>query len=155
MQIFANNEKLKGLEERLCAGRVIALEAEVTINKSETASRNFEVWGTLRAQLAQNCVATLEPLNTVVQTDISVRFSEDVQTGKGDCEIGLDDEHPPETIIDGMVDVGEAIVQHLALEIDPFPRSSGAPYLDVSSDEKDLKNKPFAELSGLRDKLKN
>ena len=51
--------------------------------------------------------------------------------------------------------MGEAIIQHLAFEIDPFPRIPGIPYRDVSSDENGKKNKPFARLSRLSDKLEN
>ena len=98
---------------------------------------------------------TLKPLSSCVQTAILVRFSEDAQTWEGDCEIELDDEHPPEMIVDETVDVGEAIIQHLAVEIEPFPRSPGVPYLDVTSNEIDKLNRPFAGLSRLRDKLKN
>ena len=136
-------------------GKFIALEAEITIRNGGTIGRTFEVWGTVRTHFVQHCVATLEPLNSAIQTAISVRFSEDAQTGEGEWKIGLDDEYPPELIVSGTVDVGEAIIQHLALEIDPFPRSPGVPYLDVSSDENGIKNKSFARLAGLRDKLEN
>ena len=155
VQFFATSEELKDLKERLCVEKFITLQAEVTIRNGETIGRNFEAWGTARAQFVQHCVATLEPLNSAIQTAISVRFSEDAQTGEGEWEIGLDDEYPPELIVSGTVDVGEAIIQHLALEIDPFPRSPGVPYLDVSSDENGIKNKSFARLSGLRNKPEN
>ena len=70
-------------------------------------------------------------------------------------KIGLDDEFPTQLIINVTIDVGEAIIQDLALEIDPLPRWPGVPCLDVPSDENDINNKAFARLSGLRDKHEN
>ena len=49
VQLFANSEELKDLEERLCVEKFIALEAEITIRNGETIGRTFEVWGTVRA----------------------------------------------------------------------------------------------------------
>ena len=38
----------------------------------------------------------------------------------------IDDENAPDLIVDGMIDVGEAIAQLMALALDPYPRSPGA-----------------------------
>ena len=100
-------------------------------------------------------MCTLETLNLAFQIVISARFSEDPQTQEGEWEIDLDDEQRPELIINGIDDVVEAIIQHLAFEFDLLSRSPGVPYLDMSSDENSIKNKAFAGFSGLRDKLEN
>ncbi len=155
IQFCATNKELRDIEQRLCLEKLNALEAEVTLLRRGAGSPDVEVQGTMRACFVQYCVVTFEPLDTAIEAAISARFSEDADTEEDDCEFGLDDELLPEMIVDGSVDVGEAIIQQLALEIDPFPRSPGVPYMDVSSGEIGTKNGPFMELSGLRDKLEN
>ena len=64
-------------------GKIYCIGGRITIKNEETSDRNFEVRGSLRAQFIQHCVATLEPLNSAIQSAILVRFSEDARTGKG------------------------------------------------------------------------
>ena len=48
------------------------------------------------------------------------------------------------------VDVGEAVTQHLALALDPYPRAEGVALSDVWHAEPDADSHPFAKLARLR-----
>ena len=64
--------------------------------------------------------------------------------------IDLDAEDPPEPVVDGGVDIGEVVTEHLALALDPYPRREGARMRvgDWAGSEGD--SSPFAVLKSLK-----
>jgi len=120
---------------------------------------------TFTAQVDQHCVVTLEPMKSDISAEYTTTYSED-----GDADWGHDEEdfealedavEPPEPIIDGKIDIGEACVEQLALEIDPFPRVQGATFDGYSAVPKGMdaaafeKKNPFAALAKLKTKKEN
>jgi hypothetical protein len=99
--------------------------------------------GELRAHVTQTCVVTLEPFESELSEDFAVRFvpagteSEEVDL-EADDEIGY---------VGGVLDLGEAASEQLALALDPFPRKPGAALDDQASPEQ---QGAFAALSRLR-----
>ena len=66
-------------------------------------------------------------------------------------EIDFDPEHePPETIIDGVIDIGELAAQFLALALDPYPRAPGVALDQVWSDGDEPTSSPFAAIEKLK-----
>jgi hypothetical protein len=106
------------------------------------------------ADVRQACVVTLEPLSTRVTGEFIVEFVpaafiEDV----GEVEFAAGDVDPPEPIVDGRIEVGELIAQHLGLEIDPFPRAPGVEFqgLDLDGGTPEARRaSPFAVLEKLK-----
>jgi len=86
----------------------------------------------LVADVVQSCVATLEPVASRIDSVLERLYSHDVDDEWGDpAEIDgtrdeATDEAFPEPLTGGSVDIGETAAQHLALELDPFPRAAGA-----------------------------
>ena len=58
----------------------------------------------------------------------------------------LDEEDPPDPIVDGKVDLGALAAEFLALALDPYPRKPGAEFAAPEVAEPDS---PFAELARL------
>jgi hypothetical protein len=58
------------------------------------------------------------------------------------------DEEPPETLLDGKLDLGAIATEFLLLGIDPYPRKPGAEFAPVKAD--DASAKPFAALEALK-----
>jgi uncharacterized metal-binding protein YceD (DUF177 family) len=84
---------------------------------------------TFGADVRQTCVVTLEPLTTAVAGSFVTEFvPEAFIEPVDDAAFDLGDDDPPEPIIDGRLEIGELIAQHLGLEIDPFPRAPGAEF---------------------------
>ena len=69
------------------------------------------------------------------------------------------DEDTPDPVEDGQIDMGEAAAEHLALAMDPFPRSAGAAFTPppeeppeskrTRSEQPVEKPSPFAALASL------
>ena len=74
--------------------------------------------------------------------------------GKTKVEItlgeGEEDEDPPETIVNGMIDATGLATEHLFLGIDPYPRKPGVVFTPVEEQE-DPEDHPFAALKSLKD----
>lgn len=128
---------------------------------------NGDVRMTLRAEahVLQTCVVTLQPMGTEITVDFTTTYTHelDEEWGHGEEEFeNIDDDiEPPEPIENGQIDLGEACVEQLALEIDPFPRVKGATFdgftTDPNAAEEDAQAKPnpFAVLSKLKTKAES
>jgi uncharacterized metal-binding protein YceD (DUF177 family) len=125
------------------------LEADMTVAPD---AAGFEVRGDLHATLTQTCGATLEPLPAEIRTQFSVRcrdLSPEEQAAEPahEVEIGLEDVDPPDVIEGGVIDLGAYVVEHLALELDPFPRKPGVVFEPPAAE---AEPSPFAVLAGLK-----
>lgn len=111
-----------------------------------------EVKGRWSAALTQTCVVTLDPLATELSGEFVIRLvPPDSDAAPGETEeIDLDPEadDPPDIMESDVIDVGHYVVEHLALEIDPFPRKPGVEFVQPDGSEPES---PFAVLRKLQD----
>ncbi len=92
-----------------------------------------EVSGLIRARVTQLCSVSADEFEEPVESRFSVHVlpadseyaPQDVDAGG---ELGLDPEgdDPPDVLEGETVDVSAYVIEHLALELDPFPRKPGA-----------------------------
>jgi hypothetical protein len=112
--------------------------------------------GTVRAEVEQSCVVTLEPLLNEVQESFSVDYwpEGDVPEPSGG-ELDMSDEPDLEPIVAGRIEVGNVVFQAMANGIDLFPRKPGvtfeAPAPDGSDDGSHPAG-PFAALAKMKNK---
>ncbi len=78
--------------------------------------------GLIQASVRQICVVSLEPFDSDITEDFSVRFVP-AGTESDDLDFEAEDEIGYEG---GVLDLGEATSEQLALALDPFPRKPGA-----------------------------
>lgn len=111
------------------------------------------------ADVTQTCVVTLDPFAARVEDSFEMLYGPAADEYRPGQEIHLDVEasDPPEPFdAAGMVDVGEAVAEHLALALDPFPRKPGAAVTAPKGVELDgpdtLPNTPFSALAALQKK---
>lgn len=113
--------------------------------------------GRLTAKVTQSCGVTLAPVETLVDEEISMTFGppgdEDEEEGD-EIEIDFHEADPPDPIIDGAIDLGAVMVEHLSLGIDPFPRAAGAEFEapEDKAEAPEPKANPFAVLASLKQK---
>lgn len=102
-----------------------------------------EAEGELQATVVQTCVVSLDDVEQAVQESFSVQF---VPAG---TEAADDDLEAPDQIpyVDGVIDLGEAAAEQLALALDPYPHKPDA---EAPADEPDAVPHPFAALAKLR-----
>jgi uncharacterized metal-binding protein YceD (DUF177 family) len=155
----ANAEELAALAKRLDVLAVRSLTAKVTATPMG-GSPLIRVDGRFEAALTQACSVTLEPMETTVAEDFALTYGpdsdSDVTPGGKEIQLHMDDDDPPEPIVGGQIDLGEAVVEYLSLAIDPFPRSPGALFEageghDFTVNEPE-KGNPFAVLANLKKK---
>lgn len=116
-----------------------ALAARLSLVSLErlTASAELEPLGrrgrvrvrvNLVADVIQSCVVTLDPVPAHIEESFRLVFAPetDIPAEKGEVEVGLDGDEPPEPLRAGRFDLGEAVAEHLALALDPYPRKAGA-----------------------------
>jgi hypothetical protein len=120
-----------------------------------------KVSGSVAADITQECVVTLEPVQAHISEEVSaIYFPEDSKLGRlGFHEAGevrLDAEGPdsPETFSGDTIDVGALAEEFFGLAIDPYPRKEGAVLdADAGPDVEDEHFGPLHEkLKALRQK---
>lgn len=115
-----------------------------------------ELTGRFEARVVQLCGVSLEPFEQALRGDIEVRMlpagsgniPEDDAPG-GEVELDLEAPDPPDILDGETIDVSDYVVEHLALEIDPFPRKPGVSFEFTPPEPEDS---PFAVLKQLKDK---
>ena len=112
----------EALAQRFGLPRIDRLAAEGTIRRH---GRGWRLEARLTAEVVQVCVVTLEPFPTAIAEDFVVDYAAEEGPGqRGEIDLAGDDAEPAPT--GGILDLGEAVAQQLALALDPFPRRPGA-----------------------------
>jgi hypothetical protein len=123
-QISANGEERAALARRFGLVAIDRLEAELALRRAGNGV--IHVNGTVRAEVVQSCVVTLEPVPARVEERFVADFADTAEPPAEADEIDFDAADPPEPIRNGHIDLGELAAEHLALGLDPYPRAPGA-----------------------------
>ena len=153
-------------ETRAAVAKVASLRdlprLSATFDVTRRGSEALHVVGKISATVGQNCVVTLEPLNSEVEENVDLVFAppspmveqqashDDDESAAKRVRRNLDG---PEALVNGAVDLGALAIEFLILGLDPYPRKEGA----VFQPPEDLKPElgPFAALAGLVGKERN
>lgn len=127
-----------------------ALTAELTVRPWLDGA---EITGRFQAVVEQLCSVTVEPFEQTLTGEIAVQV---VPKGspnappevRGEAEHDPDEPDPPDVLAGEAIDLAALVVEHLSLEIDPFPRKPGAAF-DFAPPPAD--ESPFAVLKKLTD----
>ena len=106
-----------------------SLEASVAVERSGRGG-DVTLRGELTATVAQKSVTATT--GDLVVSDVTAPIDFWVVVSDGDSDIDDDDRDVVETS-DGMVDLGEIVVQTLSLEVDPYPGTGAASGEPVAS----------------------
>tara|TARA_A100001037_G_C15153121_1_gene641040 strand:+ start:4542 stop:5075 length:534 start_codon:yes stop_codon:yes gene_type:complete len=101
------------------------------------------------ADVLQSCVVTLDPVAAHIDEWFELEFAPADGIGATEEVIfEADDDDPPEEMVGGQFDIGEAISEHLALSLDDYPRKPGVEFSDQieHADERASADSPFAVL---------
>ena len=124
------------------------LEAEVSVSPWLDGA---EVEGRWSADYQQTCGVTLEPFDTHGEGEFTVRVvpqgSRNAPEEAEELSIDPEAEDPPDVLEDDRIDLAAYVVEHLALEVDPFPRKPGAVFEPPAPEEPPS---PFAVLRRLQ-----
>jgi hypothetical protein len=153
--IEASAAECARLAERLGLAALNRLVADLELRR--LGGGRIELAGEFEADLVQLCVATLEPLPARIRESFTIEFLElpaGAEEPSGASVISLDQAEPPEPVREGTIDLGEAVVQQLAVAIEPYPRAPGAvadwPGRESEDEPQSAGRRPFAGLDPTR-----
>ena len=111
----------------------------------------LEITARWRADIVQTCGVSLDPFDTALSGEFTVRAVPEGSPAAGDPagEVTVDPEaeDPPDLLEGEEVDVGAYLVEHLALEVDPFPRKPG---VEFEPPPRESPASPFAALKAMK-----
>ena len=165
LDIVADGPERAALARRFGLDSLDALTASVTLTKFGDG-RRVRLSANFFADVVQSCVVTLEPVPSRIEDSFVLVYDEDAG-GAAEAEIVvlLKGQISPEPLPGNVIDVGEAVAEHLALALDPYPRAPGGelPALGLAPGGADagkegddtageVSDSPFKELAKLRRK---
>lgn len=156
--VRAAGEALARVAKALDLASLESLEARYQLSRN---GERVKLEGEIAAELHQTCIVTLEPFPVSLKVPVKLDFVPEAEAlaaaergqsrdehGEIDLEIMLNEEDPPEPIVDGVIDLGAITAEFLSLALDPYPRKPGASFdreLGETEDES-----PFAVLAKLK-----
>lgn len=105
------------------------------------AGRVLEVTGSLAADVVQVCVVTLEAFPARVTEafrslyDLDSRAATMAAPAADELDLDPESDDAVEPLVDGRVDVGELVAQHLSLALEPYPRAPGVAFAGFDDEE--------------------
>ena len=152
VRIVAEASERAALARRFGLAGLDRLEATVDIHRGNP---DIIAQGRLDADLVQSCVATDADVPASLAETFTIRFRPEPADRAAEEEVELGEEELDVMFYDGaMIDVGEAVAQTLALNLDPYPRApDAADALREAGVVDEGTAGPFGALAGLKDKL--
>jgi len=154
VDLVADEVERNRIAERLGLESLECLQAHATLTRKDAL---IEADGRILASLKQSCVVTGEPVPAHIDEPFSLVFMPEPQSSRSDEEVELGSADCDVVFYDGnTIDLGEAIADTLALNLDPYPRSAGA---DAALKEAGIVTEaqagPFAALAQLKSKSRS
>ncbi len=170
MSLEAPPESLRALAQRFDVLSVEGIRADAVLVR-EAGGAIVHVSGNFTAQITQSCVVSGQPVPCTIEETFEGWFSSPDVTSlakarhektmeKAGREMPiLEERDDPEPIVDGRIDVGELVAQHVLLAIDPYPHAPGVHY-ELGDDappvpEADERKNPFAKLKDWKAEQEN
>ena len=154
--IEATADERTALAERFGILGIERLTASVQLEARRGGSLVL-VKGHFDADVVQACVLSLAPVPAHVEGDFALTYSSDEEDDEMDVLVDVSMPDPPDPMPDGVVDIGEAVAEQLALSLDPFPKAPGASFGGFSDREPEPEPEPgrgrmFDALAALKKK---
>jgi len=137
---------------------ILSVDRVVLMGRVKAAGRGgYHLQGSVKAEVAQACVVSLDPVPEKLDIPLSVDFLPEAAAPppipEGDHDEAAASEVMIEPIRHGTLDIGEVVYQEMAAALDPYPRAADA-ILETSEagPKDDGGNHPFAKLRQLEGK---
>jgi uncharacterized metal-binding protein YceD (DUF177 family) len=153
-EIIADAAERAALAKRFDLVSLDYLAATLVLQRH--AGDTISLTGHLIADIVQSCVVTLAPVAAHVESEVKADYGA-VDSPPEAIDIDPLNDDVLEPLVEGQIDMGEAVAQQLAVALDPYPRAPGARMPDgdfVGPGEKIGKKLPFAVLATLKDRPK-
>lgn len=152
LEISAQKDELAQIAKRFSLLEISDLSARVTLS----GQKSVRVKGSFAATVTQRCVVTLEPVVEKVTGTFDEVYTSEIQTLRPEELIEIDMEAEERLPMgDGKVDIGELVLEHFALALNPYPKKAGLHtdfFYKDEAPEDELAENPFAKLAELKKK---
>lgn len=167
LSIGANDTQRQDLSRRFGILSIESLTADITIQNNK-GNASVKTTGKFQASITQECGITGAPVTTDLSGDIEGWFTDPdriipITKARRDKAIKegqelqiLPEHEDPEPFIDGKIDLGELVAQHMSLTIPPYPKADDADFEGdhlTAGDQDPAFDNPFAKLKDWKDKL--
>ncbi|MCW5752038.1 MAG: DUF177 domain-containing protein [Alphaproteobacteria bacterium] len=159
LSILADEAERQALARRFGLIALDELRADIEVSRPIAGGpvRAVLDW---QARVVQSCVVTLEPVPASLADRAVLLYAEEAQgelaPAGTELELDLAEEDPPDPIVGGRIDLGEAAAEQLALALDPYPRRPGARLPSEPAGEEGSgagdRATPFSVLAKLKEK---
>lgn len=125
---------------------------QASFDVTRQSADTVHISGEVIATVGQNCVVTLEPLESELEERIDLMFSvraENAASPHGKATVVLEQAEEPEILSGREIDLGAIATEFLLLGIEPYPRKEGAVFEPPAVAE-DPAAHPFAALAALK-----
>jgi hypothetical protein len=129
--------------------------ARASFDLTPHSGGRIHVSGRVQAKVGQNCVVTLDPIESDIDEEIDLIFAPPDQIPQmadivdDAAEDNAEIPDPPEPITNGVIDLGRLATDAVLLGIDPYPRRSDAVF-EPPAIAADPEDHPFAALKALQ-----
>jgi hypothetical protein len=154
-RIEASAEERRALAERLDLLSLDRLVVELRLRRP-LGGNLIRVTGRFEAEVTQACIVSLAPVHSTLAGDILLVYclSPAGDTVDGTVEVDVELNDPPEAVGPEGLDLGEAVVQQLAVHLNPYPRAAAARLEQTdwgpAGEGKDSGSSPFQILKTLK-----
>ncbi|HVX79772.1 MAG TPA: DUF177 domain-containing protein [Devosiaceae bacterium] len=153
IDVLATEAQRSAIAERLGISAVDRLEARLEVTRFRGGLRAH---GRLEAVTEQPCVVTFEPVKQVMDEEIDRVFLPASEQPRGPAAhpevfVDLESDEMPDYFEGHEVDLSEAIIETVALALDPYPRAEGAELETPEEPSIEEEISPFAGLKSLFD----
>lgn len=162
LDLEATEAECRAVAKRLGLVALSSLSARLEV--MPWRRQGLAVSGDYCAEVVQTCVVSLDDFTSQVAEKISAHYAEADDPimkapARADAEIVVDPdaEDDPDVLENGCADLGELVVESLALALDPYPHKPGVRFEDIISLPNEDgsvadggKPSPFAALKSLK-----
>ncbi|HVW92145.1 MAG TPA: DUF177 domain-containing protein [Devosia sp.] len=153
IEVKADAAQRAAIAERLDISAVDKLEAKLKLTRFRGGLR---VAGRLDAITEQPCVVSFVPVKQTIGEEVERVFlpaaeQPAVSVAHPEVYVDLEADELPDYFEGHEVDLSEALVETVALALDPYPRAEGVSIDDLELPEEEEEVSPFAGLKSLID----
>jgi uncharacterized metal-binding protein YceD (DUF177 family) len=155
-ELAATEGQLDGAAEELGVDAVLSLKAAGRMSRRKDIAR---MTVQIECLVRQICVVTLEPVESLIETEAKLTFGEPRREEGSEIEIDPFSDDPPEELDSGAIPLRKVTIEQILLEIDPYPRKQGLEFVEIVEDDakddpvESKPESPFAALAALKDRL--
>lgn len=147
-ELIADAAALERIAKALDLPAVERLEAAISLKPWLDGAELSARW---RATVIQTCGVSLEQFSQDLQGEFTLRLvppgSDAAPRDGAEINVHPDEDDPPEVMEGDVIDSGAYVIEHLALELDPFPRKPG---VEFEPPAEETPESPFSVLRKLK-----